>query len=105
MRAHPWKICQLIILKTEVNKLEKSVLLELSKVHIILAISDYSKIKTPNRARIGLLGKLIAEWTKLGWYMVSRREKNDITNTLFSQTSIYDYESPCSLDCLGVSEK
>lgn len=37
--------------------------------------------------------------------MVSRREKNDITNTLFSQTSIYDYESPCSLDCLGVSEK
>lgn len=37
--------------------------------------------------------------------MASPREKNDITNILFNQTSIYDYESPCSLDCLGVSEK
>ena len=52
---------QHIILKKEVNKLEKSVLLELSKVHMILGISDYSKIKTPNRARIGLPRKLIAE--------------------------------------------
>ena len=37
--------------------------------------------------------------------MASPREKNDITNILFNQTSIYDYESPSSLDCLGVSEK
>ena len=37
--------------------------------------------------------------------MVFRGKENDITNVLFIQTSIHDYDKLCSLDCLEVSEK
>ena len=74
--------------KTEISKLEKSVLLGLPNpnyreiqnsyqhlrditlnhydtksklpIHMMLGVSDYKKIETPERARIGLPGKLIA---------------------------------------------
>ena len=72
---------------------------------MILDMSDYTKIKTPERARIRFPGEPIAEFTKLSWYIVSPGKQSDITNILFSQTSIHDYEKLCSLDCLGVSEK
>ena len=119
--------------KTEINKLEKSVLLELPNpnyrgiqnnyehlrdialndyntksefvIHMILGINHYTKIKTPERARTGLSGESIAELTKLGWYIVSPRRDKDVINIFFSQTFIHDYEKLCSLDCLGVSEK
>ena len=119
--------------KTEISKLEKSVLLGLPNpnyreiqnsyqhlrditlnhydtksklpIHMMLGVSDYKKIETQERARIGLPGKLIAELTKLGWYIVSPGKESDITNISFSQTSIHDYENLCSLDFLGVPEK
>ena len=119
--------------KTEINKLEKSVLLEMPNpnyqelqntyphlrditlndydsksqlpIHVVLGVNEYTKIKTPERARIGLPGEPIAELTKLGWYIISPGKENDIANILFSQTSIHDYDKLCSLDCLGVSEK
>ena len=119
--------------KTEISKLEKSVLLELPNpnyreiqnnyqhlrditlkdydtkselpILLILGISNYTKIKTPEKARIGLPGEPIAELTKLGWYIVYPGKEHDIKNILFSQTSIHDYEKLCSLDCLRVSEK
>ena len=119
--------------KTEINKLEKHVLLEMPNpnyrelqntyphlrdrtlndynskcqlpIHVVLGVNEYTKIKTPERARIGLLGEPIAELTKLGWYIISPGKENDIANVLFSQTSTHDYEKLCSLDCLGVSEK
>ena len=72
---------------------------------MILGIRDYTKIKTPDRARIGLPGEPIAELTKLGWYIVSPGKENDIINILFSQISIHDYEKHWCFDCLGVSEK
>ena len=72
---------------------------------MIEVISDYTNFKTPERARIGLPGKPIAELTKRGQYIVSPGKENDITNILFSQTSIHVYEKLCSLDSLGVSEK
>ena len=74
-------------------------------IHVVLGVNEYTKIKTPERARIGLPGEPIAELTKLGWYIISPGKENDIANILFSQTSIHDYEKLCSLDCLGVSEK
>ena len=80
--------------KTEIKELEKSVLLELPNpnyreiqnnyqhlrditlrdydtkselpIHMILGISDYTKIKTPETARIGLPGEPIVELTQLG---------------------------------------
>ena len=48
---------------------------------------------------------MITELIKVGWYIVSPRKENHITNILFSQKSIHDYKKLCSLDCLGVSEK
>ena len=40
-------------------------------IHIVLGISDYTKIKTSERARIELHGEPVAELSKLGWYIVS----------------------------------
>ena len=61
-------------------------------IHMILGISDYTKIKTPERVRIGLPREPIAELTKLCWCIVSPGKENDITNILFSQTFIHDYK-------------
>ena len=72
---------------------------------MILGINDYTKIKTLERVRIGLLGEPVAELTKLCWHIVSPEKENDITNILFSQTCIHHYEKLCSLDFWGVSEK
>ena len=74
-------------------------------IHMMLGISDYKKIKTPEKVAIGLLEELIAELTKLGWYILSLGKENDITNVLCSKTSIHDYENLCSLDFSGVLEK
>ena len=118
--------------KTKISYLEKSVLYELPNpnyrnmqndyqhlryitlndydtkrelpINIILDIIHYTKVKTPVRARIRLPREPIAELTKLGWYLVSPGNENDVKNILFSRTSIDNYEKRFSLDCLGVSE-
>ena len=65
-----------------------------------LGISDYTKIKTPERARIGLPRESTAE---LNW--IHKQYLSGKENDAFSQKSIYDQEKLRSLDCLGVSEK
>ena len=118
--------------QTELHKLEKSVLTELPNpkyvelqnkyqhlkaleindndpktvlpVHIILGVNDYTKIKTQERPRVGLEGKPVVELTKLGWVVVSPGNNSEVTNLLFSKTSLHDYENLCSLDCLGIEE-
>ena len=85
--------------ETELNHVEKEVLLELLNpkyrelqkiyihlknlqindyypkselpVHVILDISDYTKIKTQDRLRVGLPGEPIVELTKFGLVIVS----------------------------------
>ena len=57
---------------------------------MILDISDYTRIKTPQRVRIGLPRELIAKLTKLGCYKVYPGKENGITNILFSQKSMHD---------------
>ena len=119
--------------KTEINKLEKNVFLELPNpeyqnlqnsyqhlknikindhdkklelpVHVILRVNDYTRIKTQERPRVGLPGEPIAELTKLGWVILSPGKENASTNILFTKTSLHDYENLCSLDCLGIEEK
>ena len=89
--------------KTELNHLEKKMLLEFSNpkyrelhntyvhlkilqindhdpktelpVHVILGISDYTKVKTQERPRVGLPGEPIAELTKFVWVIVSLEQK------------------------------
>ena len=36
--------------------------------------------------------------------VVSPWNNSEVTNLLFSKTSLYDYENLCSLDCLGIQE-
>ena len=119
--------------QTEINKLEKSVLLELPNpeyqnlqntyqllkdikindydkkhelpVHAILGVNDYTRIKTPEGPMLGLPGEPIAELTKLGWVILLPGKENASTNILFTKTSIHDYENLCSLDCFGIEEK
>ena len=74
-------------------------------VHVILGISDYTKIKTQERPRVGLPGEPIAELSKLGWIIVSPGQETGITNMLFSEPSLHDYEKLCSLDCVGIGER
>ena len=94
------------IFETELNHLEKEVLLELSNpkywdlqntyvylkdlqindhdprselpVHVILGISDYKKIKTQERLGVDLPGEPIAELTKFGWVIVSSEKKLEL---------------------------
>ena len=49
---------------------------------------------------MGLAGKPIAELTNFWWVIVSARQ--EVTNMLFSKTSLHDYDKLCSLDCLGI---
>ena len=92
--------------ETELNHLEKEVLLELPNpkypklkntyvhlkdlqindydpkselpVHVILDISDYTKIKMQERPIVGLPGEPIAELTKFGWVIVSPRQELEL---------------------------
>lgn len=47
---------------------------------MILGITDYTKTKTQQRARMGLPGNPIAELSKQGWFIVSLGKENEITN-------------------------
>ena len=111
---------------TELNHLEKEALLEISNpkyrelqntyvhlknlqinyydpkselpVHVILGISDYTKLKTQEQPSVSVPAEPIAELTKFGWV-------TGVINTLFSETSLHDYKKPCSLDCLDIEER
>ena len=119
--------------QTEINKLGKSVLLELPNpeyqnlhnsyqhlkdikindhdkklevpVHVILEVNVYTRIKTQQRPRVGLPGEPIAELTKFGWVIISPGKENASTDILFTKTFLHDYKNLCSLDCLGTEEK
>ena len=74
-------------------------------VHVILGVNDYTRTKTQERARVGILSKPIAEQIKLGWVILLSGKENISTNILSTKMSLHDYENLCSLDCLGVEEK
>ena len=89
--------------QTKINKLWKSVFLELSNselrnlqnsyqhlkdikindydekcellVYVILGVNDYTRVKTKKRPRVELPGELVAELTKLGWFILSPEKK------------------------------
>ena len=73
--------------------------------HEILGISDYTKIKTQERPRVGVPEEPIAELSKFGCVIVSPRKETGFTNLLFSKTSLHDYEKCFSLNCLSIEER
>ena len=75
-------------------------------VHIILGAGEYAKVKTGHPAKVGNTGQPVAEFTKLGWTIMSPGTNNvDLSNMLFSQTSQTDYEELCRLDVLGLKDR
>ena len=57
-----------------------------------------------DRPRVWIEGEPVAELTKLRWAPVLSGNNSEVTNLLFSKTSLHDYKNLCSLECLGIEE-
>ena len=73
-------------------------------VHIILGMSNYAKIRTETRPKIGGPGEPVAELTKFGWTIMLPGKEVDISSMLLTQTAAADYELLCKLDVLGIQD-
>ena len=73
-------------------------------IHLILGASEYSRIKTQTKPKIGKAGEPIAELTTLGWTMMSAGKEVALTSAYLTRTSSADYEQLCSLDVLGLED-
>ena len=55
-------------------------------IHLILGTNEYAKIKTGTRPRIGRPGEPVAEYTRLGWTIMSPGKELDLGNKFLTQT-------------------
>ena len=76
-----------------------------SPIHVILGASDFTKIKTKEAQRIEKIGDPIADLTKLGWIIISPGKEINYSHLLLKTSAFNNYEELCSLDILGISEK
>ena len=74
-------------------------------IHLILGASEYSRIKTDTKPRIGKAGEPVAELTSLGWTMMSAGKEAHMGSVYLTRTSSTDYEQLCSLDVLGLQDR
>ena len=74
-------------------------------IHVILGASDFTKIKTKEAPRIGKIGDPTAELTKLGWIIISIEKESNYSHLLLKTSVFSNYEELCSLDAQGISEK
>ena len=72
-------------------------------IHVILSVGDYARIKT-DKAPLVREGEPVAEYTKLGWFIMSPGSEIDQQTMLLTQTSHADYEELCRLDVLGLRD-
>ena len=61
-------------------------------IHIILGASDYAKIKTENKPKIGRPGESVVKLSQFGWTIMSPGKEVDLSNTFLTQTAVTDYE-------------
>ena len=73
-------------------------------IHVILGASDFTKIKTQERPRIGQIDDPVAELTKLGWVIMSPVKESSYSNVLLGTAAINTYEELCSLDVLELPD-
>ena len=118
--------------QTELNKLEREVLITLPNpkynemietydhlkgikmnerdtkpelpIHVILGASDYMKVKTKKCPRVGKINKPIAKQTRMGWVIMSPGREIDLVSSLYTRTSVSDFDRLCDIDVLGVEE-
>ena len=118
--------------QTELNKLEREVLITLPNpkynemietydhlkgikmnerdtkpempIHVILGASDYVKIKMRTCPTVGKINEPIAEKTRMGWVIMSPGRESDLVSSLYTRTSVSDFDRLCDIDVLGVEE-
>ena len=73
-------------------------------IHVILGASNFSKIKTQERTRVGQIGDPVAGLTTLAWVIMSPGKESSYSNALLRTAAIKTYEELCSLDVLGLSD-
>ena len=73
-------------------------------IHVILGASDYMKIKTKKCPRVGKINEPIAKQTRMGWVIMSPGRKIDLVSSLYTRTSVSDFDRLCDIDVLGVKE-
>ena len=73
-------------------------------VHLILGASEYARIKTETKPKLGRPNEPVAELTRFGWTILSPGKEIDLTRMLSTQTASPDYEQLCRLDVLGLKD-
>ena len=73
-------------------------------MHVILWAGDYVKIKMQKCPRVGKINEPIAEQTKVGWVIMSSGREIDFVSSLYTKTSMSDFDCLCDIDVLGVEE-
>ena len=71
-------------------------------IHLVLGASEYSRIKTPTKPRIGELGDPVAEYTRFGWTIISPGAEVNLANLYLTRSTSEDYDRLCRLDVLGI---
>ncbi len=74
-------------------------------IHVVLGSGEYARVKTKERPLIGNEGEPVAEYTKLGWFVMSPGTELDEKTMMLTQTSQSDYEALCRLDVLGLEDR
>ena len=74
-------------------------------IHMILGASEYAKIKTETKPKVGDPGKPVAELTALGWTIMSPGKEVDLSSLYLTKSSTADYHDLCKLDVLGLEDR
>ena len=75
------------------------------KGHLILGASEYARIKTTTKLRVGQPGEPVAELTKFGWTLLSPGTEDEQTELRLTRSSVEDYRRLCELDVLGLEDQ
>ena len=73
-------------------------------IHVILGASDYMKIKRKKCPRVGKINEPIEKQTRMGWVIMSPSRKIDLVSSLYTRTSVSDFDRLCDIDVIGVKE-
>ena len=81
-------------------RMENDDMKKMLPVHIILGASDFAKIRTGERLRVGRWGDPVAEFTRFGWTIMSPWADSGLWPALLAVNANADYEKLCALDVL-----
>lgn len=73
-------------------------------IHVILGVSEYTRIKTRSKPLVVGPGEPVAEQTKFRWFIMSPGVEYDKGTVLSTQTSRADFENLCRLGILGLAD-